>query len=51
VPPTEPVEEGDEACGTQWGSQLEVVVQPPLLRRSWRSWSASPLLQRGAWNP
>jgi hypothetical protein len=40
-----------KACGTQWGSWLGVVAQPPLLKSHWRSWSASPLLLRGARNP
>jgi hypothetical protein len=48
VPPAEPVEEGDEGERNKWGSLLEVVVQPPLSRSSWRSWSTSPLLLRGA---
>jgi hypothetical protein len=51
VPPTEPSKRATKACGTQWGSRPEVVVQPPLLRRSWRSWSASPLLHKGTRNP
>jgi hypothetical protein len=46
-----PSKRATRACGTRWGSQLEVVVQPPLLRRSWRSWSASPLLHKGARDP
>jgi hypothetical protein len=46
-----PSKRATRACGTQWGSQLEVVVQPPLLRRSWHSWSASPLLHKGARDP
>jgi hypothetical protein len=36
------------SSGTQWGSRQGVVAQPPLLKNSWRSWSASPLLLRGA---
>jgi hypothetical protein len=48
VPPTEPVEGATKANGTQWESRPEVVVQLPLLKNSWRSWSASPLLLRGA---
>jgi hypothetical protein len=43
-----PSKRATKECGTQWGSQLEVVVQPPLSRSSWRNWSASPLLHRGA---
>jgi hypothetical protein len=34
VPPTEPVEEATKASGTQWGSLLGVVAQPPLLKNS-----------------
>jgi hypothetical protein len=38
--------------GTQWGRQLGVVIaQPPPWKSSWRRWSASPLLLRGAQNP
>jgi hypothetical protein len=51
VPPAEPVEEGDEGVWDTVGSQLEAVVQPPLLRTSWRSWSASPLLHKGTRDP
>jgi hypothetical protein len=40
-----------KASGTQWGSPLGVVAHPPLSKSSWRSWSASPLLLRGAWSP
>jgi hypothetical protein len=40
-----------KAYGTQWGSQLEVVVQPPLSRSSWRSWSASPPAPQGSTEP
>jgi hypothetical protein len=31
--------------------RLEVEVQPPPLKNFWRSWSASPLLQRRAEDP
>jgi hypothetical protein len=48
VPPTEPVEEGDEGVWDTVGGPPEVIVRPPLSRSSWRSWSASPLLHRGA---
>jgi hypothetical protein len=51
VPPAEPVEEGDEGVWDTVGSQLEVVVQPPLLKRSWHNWSASPQLRKGARDP
>jgi hypothetical protein len=51
VPPTEPVEEGDEGVWDTVGEPAEVVVQPPLLRKSWRNWSASPLLLREARDP
>jgi hypothetical protein len=34
VPPTEPVEEGDEVEWDTVGSQLGVVAQPPLLKNS-----------------
>jgi hypothetical protein len=40
-----------KASGTQWGRPLGVVAQPPLLKNSWRRWSASPLLLRGAQSP
>jgi hypothetical protein len=51
VPPAEPVEEGDEGVWDTWGNQLEVVVQPPLLKKSWRNWSTSPQLHKGAQDP
>jgi hypothetical protein len=33
---------------TQWESWPKVVVQPPLSRSSWRSWSASPPAPQGS---
>jgi hypothetical protein len=47
LPPTEPVDQGDEG---EWDT-VGVVAQPPLSKNSWRTWSASPLLLRGARNP
>jgi hypothetical protein len=40
-----------KASGTRWGNPLGVVAQPPLLKSFWRSWSASPLLLKGARSP
>jgi hypothetical protein len=40
-----------KASGTQWGSPLGVVAQPPLLKSFWRSWSASPVPIKRARNP
>jgi hypothetical protein len=37
-----------KASGTRWGNPLGVIAQPPLWKSSWRSWSASPLLLKGA---
>jgi hypothetical protein len=51
VPPTEPLMRATKASGTRWGNPLGVVAQPPLWKSSWRSWSASPLLLKGARSP
>jgi hypothetical protein len=51
MPPPEPVEQGDEGEWDTVGEPLEAVAQPPLSKSSWRRWSASPLLLRGAQNP
>jgi hypothetical protein len=51
VPPTEPVDEGDEGEWDTVGNPLGVVAQLLLLKSSWRSWSVSPLLLRGARSP
>jgi hypothetical protein len=51
VPPTEPADQGDKGEWTRWGNPLGVVDQPPLLKSYWRSWSASPLLLKGARSP
>jgi hypothetical protein len=40
-----------KASGILWGNPLGIVAQPPLLKSFWRSWSASPLLLKGAWSP
>jgi hypothetical protein len=48
VPPTEPADQGDEGEWDTVGNPLGVVAQPPLLKSSWRRWSASPLLLKGA---
>jgi hypothetical protein len=48
VLPTEPADQGDEGEWDTVGNPLGVVAQPPLLKSSWRSWSASPLLLKGA---
>jgi hypothetical protein len=40
-----------KVSGTQWGSRLGVVAQPPLLKIYWRNWSACPLLLKGARSP
>jgi hypothetical protein len=40
-----------KASGTRWVNPLGVVAQPPLWKSYWRSWSASPLLLKGARNP
>jgi hypothetical protein len=40
-----------KASGIRWGNPLGVVAHPPLLKSSWRRWSASPLLLEGAWSP
>jgi hypothetical protein len=43
MPPSDPLSRVTMAIGTQWGSQLGVVVaQPPPWRSYWRSWSDSP---------
>jgi hypothetical protein len=46
-----PSKRATRACGIQWGNRLEVVVQPPLLKNSWRNLSASPLLQKRIEDP
>jgi hypothetical protein len=51
VPPTEPAEEGDEGVWDTVGEPAGSRSPAPLSRRSWRSWSASPLLHRGARSP
>jgi hypothetical protein len=48
VPPTEPVDQGDEGEWTRWGRPLGVVAQSPLSKSFWRRWSASPLLVKRA---
>jgi hypothetical protein len=40
-----------KASGIRWGNPLGIVAQPSLLKSFWRSWSASPLLLKGAWSP
>jgi hypothetical protein len=40
-----------KASGTRWGNPLGVVAQPPLSKSSWRRWSDSPLLLKGARSP
>jgi hypothetical protein len=39
------------ARGPRWGNQLEAEVQPLPSKNFWRSWGASPLLQKGAEYP
>jgi hypothetical protein len=46
-----PLIRATKASGTRWGNPLGVIAQPPLLKSSWRSWSASPLLLKGARSP
>jgi hypothetical protein len=51
VPPTEPVEEGDEGEWDTVGEPAGSRSPAPLLKSYWRNWSASPLLLKGAQNP
>jgi hypothetical protein len=51
VPPTEPVEQGDEGEWNTVGNLLGVVAQPPLSKSSWSRWSANPMLLKGARRP
>jgi hypothetical protein len=51
VPPTEPVEEGDEGERNTVGEPAGSRSPAPPLRSSWRRWSTSPLLHRGARSP
>jgi hypothetical protein len=50
LPPTEPVQQGDEGEWDTVGEALGVASQSPLSKNSWRKWSASPLLCRRAQN-
>jgi hypothetical protein len=51
LPPTEPMDQGDEGELDTWGKPLGVAAQPSLSKNFWRRWSASPPLLRRAWNP
>jgi hypothetical protein len=50
VLPTEPVEQGDEGEWDTVGEAAGSRSPAPLSKSSWRRWSASPLLLRGARN-
>jgi hypothetical protein len=51
LPPAEPVDEGDEGEWDTVGEPAGSRSPAPLLKSSWRSWSASPLLLKGARSP
>jgi hypothetical protein len=51
MPPTEPVEQGDEGDWDTVGEVAGSRSPAPIVEEFWRRWSASPLLLRGAQNP
>jgi hypothetical protein len=51
MPPTEPIEQGDEGEWDTVGEAAGSRSPAPLSKNSWSRWCASPLLLRGAWNP
>jgi hypothetical protein len=51
MPPTEPVEQGDEGEWDTVGEAAGSHSPTPLSKSSWRRWSARPLLLWGARNP
>jgi hypothetical protein len=51
VPPTEPADQGDEGEWDTVGEPAGSRIPAPLLKSFWRSWSASPLLLKGAQSP
>jgi hypothetical protein len=51
MPPTEPVEQGDEGDWDTVGEVAGSRSPAPLSKSFWHRWSASPLLLRGAQNP